>query len=183
MLTSTTDDYFLVKNCLEGNQRAYKSIFDRYSKKMMALCCRYADHLQEGEDWMQDGFIRAFDKLHLFRGTGTFEAWLRKIMVNVCLKRIAGKNKLGKKVFLQDELDIACEPKVLENLDAQDIVQIINTLPTGYRTIFNLYVIDGYSHKEIAALLSIQTASSRSQLSKAKKLLQKKLINHYAIAV
>lgn len=143
---------------------------------MYSLCLRYVKETDEAQDVMIKGFMKVFEKLEHFKGAGSFEGWIRKIMVNEALMFIR-KNKT---MYLEVEIEKAeYEPDyhlVGNNMEADDLLKMINSLPVGYRTIFNLYAIEGFSHKEIADQLNISENTSKSQLSRARVLLQKMLI-------
>lgn len=142
----------------------------------MGVCVRYAQDNAEAEDILQEGFIRIFRYIHQFKGEGSFEGWMRRIVVNCALKVIQ-KKKLH---FVEaSETTLATVPTInataLDQLTAQEILRLVNALPTGYKTVFNLVVVEGYSHEEVADLLGIQASTSRSQLVKARKMLQNQL--------
>ncbi|MBT8232674.1 MAG: RNA polymerase sigma factor [Saprospiraceae bacterium] len=165
----------LVSLCLKGNRTACQQVFSLYSKKMMALCYRFARDKSEAEDMLQEGFVRVFDKLDLFSGEGSLESWMRRVMINNALKY---KQKYVTR-FNYSEIENYHvhdpSPSIIDELSEGEILDVITTLPDGYRTVFNLYVIEGYSHKEIADLLNIGESTSRSQLVKARTLLRDKL--------
>lgn len=149
-------------------------LFERYSKKMMTLCLRYSNfQKQDAEDILQEGFIRIFNKIHLYKDFGSFEGWMKRIFINIALRRNQNiKKKALLSIPLEEGIQEIQHPEALQQLSAEEILQVIADLPQGYRMVFNLFVIDGYSHKEIAQILGIQPATSRSQLTKAKHLLK-----------
>jgi len=142
---------------------------------MLSVIKRYVINTSEAEDTLMEGFVKVFAKLDQFQGGGSFEGWIRKIMVNEALMSIR-KNKDRFPVDIDAAFDLAHPDETLMQLGVQEIEQLIATLPTGYRTIFNLYAIEGYSHAEIADLLAISEGTSKSQLSRARALLQNQLI-------
>jgi len=163
----------LVEQCLSGQRSAWQALYEQYKTPLFRLCLRYAANRQEAEDWLQDAFIKAFDDLAQYRGGGPLGAWLRKVTLNAVLQN------LRKKKTLFADTDIATLPEkgsedldILAEIDAQHLVAILQKLPDGYRTVFNLYVIEGYTHEEIATMLGIQSGTSKSQLSKAKAMLR-----------
>ncbi|HEY4799471.1 MAG TPA: RNA polymerase sigma factor [Bacteroidia bacterium] len=170
-----TDDE-LVKSCISKNPAAQKLLFDRFSRKMMGVCLRYADRSEEAEDMLQNGFIRVFEKIETFKGTGSLEGWIRKIIVNESLTYLR-KNKSMKLAVAIDDVAymISDNHGTGDNINEQDLLKMIQKLPIGFRTIFNMYAIEGYSHKEIAELLSISEGTSKSQYSRAKVHLQNML--------
>ena len=142
---------------------------------MMTICVRYAHDLSEAEDMLQEGFIRVFKYIHQYRSEGSFEGWVKRIIVNSALKI------LQKKSFRFSEIDKLVESNYLDDaapfatLQEHEILELISNLPTGYRVVFNMYVMEGYSHNEIATVLGISSGTSRSQLAKAKKLLRQQI--------
>lgn len=170
-------DENLIRLCLKNDRKAQKSLYDQYSRKMMGVCMRYAGDSEGAKDMLQDGFIRVFSNLSAFQFNGSFEGWMRRIIVNTCLEH------LRKNDILQNTEDLdqphhqipESEYSVLEEMSAQDLLKIIAELPDGFRIVFNMYVIEGYSHKEIGEALNITESTSRSQLTRAKQLLQKRL--------
>lgn len=152
---------------------------------MLGVCHRYARNAADAEDILQDAFIKIFDKIGQFKFQGSFEGWIRKIMVNTALKKyslrryekeISGYESDGKD-------DKGMDPTAYSHLTEKELLEMINRLPDGYRIIFNLYVIEGYQHDEIAVMLNIQAGTSRSQLVKARNMLQKMIIQSHKIAV
>lgn len=167
-------DQELVHACLKGKGQAQKELFDRYAGRMMAVCVRYAMSYEDAQDILQEGFIKVFEKLNQYSGKGALGAWVRMIMVNTALIHL----RKNKKLLLNDELSDSAEFEhqnfsVLEQMAADEIVELVNALPTGYRTVFNLYTIEGYAHKEIAAMLEISESTSKTQYFKAKAQLKK----------
>lgn len=167
-------DEQIVKGCLENNEQIQRELFERFKNKMMGVCLRYTDDADEAQDILQNGFIKVFENIHTFKGTGVLEGWIRKIMVNTALNNYR-KKKHERNHLDVDSVDYLLEANTyeFETLAAKDLLGIINTLPTGFRTVFNLYAIEGYSHKEIAAQLGISEGTSKSQYSRAKAHLQK----------
>lgn len=173
------DSAQLLKEAKQGSAAAQKCLFDIWAKKMMLICLRYLKNELDAEEALLDGFCKFFKKLHGFtyNGEAALHGWLKKIMVNECLMQLRKKNVFSIVTESAAE-DIALEEEALNNLSAKEILTLIVQLPVGYRTVFNLYVIEGMEHKEIAAVLGISEGTSRSQLSKAKLLLQKNLSQH-----
>ena len=167
----STDE--LIKACLKGDHRAQKRLFELYSPKLFAVCYRYANSTSEAQDVLQDGFVKIFEKLNYYKGEGSFEGWMRRIIVNTALDSI----RKNKKLQNNDDIDevgynLKDGHSVLSDLAAEDLLEILNTLPIGYKTVFNLYVIEGYSHKEIAEELGVTVSTSKSQFSRAKSILR-----------
>jgi len=171
----------LIKGCLEGNRRMQEELYRRFSPRMYAVCLRYAGNAEEAEDILQEGFIKIFKKLDSFRSEGSFEGWVRRIFVNTAIEHFRRKRYL---MPVTDKEENTIEGKylsVLDDLAARDIMALVQELSPGYRTVFNMYVVEGYTHKEIADMLGISEGTSKSQLSRAKVILQdmvKKFIDH-----
>lgn len=165
----------LLEGCRKRKASAQRMMYDRLAGKMLGICVRYIKDLEEAEHVMIGGIVKVFDKLHQYKGEGSFEGWVRRIVVNDCLMYI----RKNRSMSLQcDVADAENDPnlQVLEDqLNAEDLVKMIQELPVGYRTVFNLYAIEGYSHAEIAEQLSISENTSKSQLSRARKWLQNRL--------
>ena len=152
----------------------------------MGVCYRYARNREDAEDILQDAFIKIFRKMDQFKGDGSFEGWMRKIIVNTALKKYT-VSRYSKEFSVEEikdptDRDMNDVP-AFNHLTEKDLLALINSLPDGYRVIFNLYVIEGYQHDEIAEMLGIQPGTSRSQLVKARQLLQKEIIKMQKIAV
>ena len=166
----------LVKKCIEGDQRAQRELFEKFAPKMLGVCMRYAKNTEQAEDVLQDGFVKVFTKLSHYKGDGSLEGWIRRVVVNTALDQIRKNTKLQDNVAL-DDVDYKLELKgnVLETLAAEDLMELINEMPTGYKAVFNMFAIEGYSHKEIAQELNVSENTSKSQYSRARSYLKKKL--------
>lgn len=168
----------LIEGCIQGNRKMQYELYERFSPKMYGVCLRYAANTEEAEDILQEGFIKVFKKISTYRGDGSFEGWIRRIFVNTAIEQFR------KKAYLQpitEKEENTIEGKyisVLDNLAEKDIIKLIQQLSPGYRTIFNMYVIEGYTHKQIADALNISEGTSKSQLSRAKLILQE-LVKKY----
>lgn len=166
----------LVKKCIDGDQKAQRALFEMYAPKMLGVCLRYAKNQEQAEDVLQDGFIKVFNNLSKYSGSGSLEGWVRRIMVNTSLDQIRKEVKFQDNIDFE-EVDFKVETKsfIVEGLMAEDLLLLINSMPDGYKTVFNLFAIEGYSHKEIADQLSITENTSKSQYSRARSFLQQKL--------
>jgi RNA polymerase sigma factor (sigma-70 family) len=165
----------LIVGCLAGDRRFQEQLYTRYSGKMYAVCLRYAANADDAQDLLQEGFIKVFKNLDKFRGEGSFEGWVRRVFVNTSIEHFRRKvnvNSIGDREELVME-DLSAT--ALDRLAEKDIIALIQELSDGYRTVFNLYVVEGYSHKEIADMLGISEGTSKSQLARAKGILQKKV--------
>ena len=166
-------DEELVNGCISKNPSAQKLLFERFSRKMMGVCLRYADRGEEAEDMLQNGFIRVFDKIETFRGSGSLEGWVRRIIVNESLTYLRKNKAMRLNVDIDDaKYMIPGNSHVGETMNEKDLLKMIQQLPIGFRTVFNMYAIEGYSHKEIAEQLGISEGTSKSQYSRARVHLQ-----------
>ena len=168
----------LRQGCIEG-RRDYQELFYRYfSPKMFGICLRYANDYHHAEDILQEGFVKVFHNLDKFRGDGSFEGWVKRIFINTAIQhyRKAVALQDGKHAEIEnDTASGSISEKATHSLAIQDLMRVIQQLSPGYRTIFNLYAVEGYSHKEIAELLHISEGTSKSQLARARAILQKLL--------
>lgn len=168
----------LIKGCLESSRRAQEELYRRYSPRMYAVCLRYAGNGEEAADILQEGFIKVFKKLESFRGDGSFEGWMRRIFVNTAIEHFRRKRYLVPVTEKEENTIEGDYSTALDNLGAKDIMALIQELSPGYRTVFNLYVVEGYTHKEIADMMGISEGTSKSQLSRAKVILQDLVRKH-----
>lgn len=165
----------IIKGCIKGKADCQRMLFETYARKMMSVCLRYVVNYHDAEDILQEAFIKVFAHIHQFKFEGSFEGWLRKIVVNTALKALQ-KKKLHFAEVNESTISLAdADAGAPSNLQAEQLMKILNHLPDGYRIVFNLYVIEGYDHEEIAKMLNIQTSTSRSQLVKARKMLQQQI--------
>ncbi len=162
----------LVKKCLKGNRRAQKKLFDLYAPQMMAVCNRYATQSDQALDMLQEGFIKVFSNLNKFSGTGSLGGWIKTVMVNNALTILRRDKKFGFTEEVTEDSRLSTDPEVLKSLSLEELERLISSLPLGYRTVFNMYAIEGFSHKEIAAQLEITESTSKTQYRKAKLKLQ-----------
>ena len=169
----------LVKEAKEGSTAAQKCLFDQFAEKMLLVCQRYVKSPEDAEELLLDGFYKFFTKISSFnyQGDAALYAWLKRIMINECLMFLRAKNVFTIVTEATAE-EISLQEEALDNLSAEEIFKLIVQLPVGYRTVFNLYAIEGMNHGEIAEMLSISEGTSRSQFSKAKVLLQKLLLQN-----
>lgn len=169
-------DNELVEACLKGSADAQRLLFERYSGRMMGLCLRYAGSREEAEDMLQEGFIRVFEKLDKFSGTGAFSGWMSTVIVNSALIMIRKKKREGYQEDIDEVSDLRNdEVDVLSQMSANELMAVVQQMPQGYRTVFNLFAIEGYAHKEIADMLDITESTSKTQFHKAKAFLRKEL--------
>ncbi|OIP00236.1 MAG: hypothetical protein AUJ98_08515 [Bacteroidetes bacterium CG2_30_33_31] len=173
-------DEELIKGCLEGNTKYQKLLFDTFAPKMLGVVSRYFSSTPEAQDALQDGFIKVFLKLDDFKNAGSFEGWIRRIMINTSLNLIRKNIKHNFNLDI-DEIQeiIKDDSQEYDRLTTDEMLNIIRKMPLGYRTVFNLYEIEGFHHNEIAAELGISVNTSKSQLLKARQYLQKRVSIYY----
>lgn len=177
LVQKSTGDNILIEGCKKNHPKSQRDLYEKFSGKMYTLCLRYIKDETEAEDVLVGGFMKIFNNIQQYQGEGSFEGWIRRIMVNDSLQYI----RKNKSMYLQVDIENAqysSNTEAIESqLAAEDLLKIVSCLPMGYRTVFNLYAIEGYSHQEIADLLAISVNTSKSQLSRARALLQKTLSN------
>ena len=167
----------LIDECKKGNRLAQKELYDKYARKMMGVCLRYVSDRETARDLLQDGFVKVFTSLDTYTGSGVFDAWIRKIFVNGALEYL----RRGDVLREASDWDSIAEPvesfsvSAVSELSAADLMKLIQELPAGFRTVFNLFAIEGYSHREIAEMMNITESTSRSQYTRARQLLQKRV--------
>ena len=171
----------IITGCLKKNAICQHLLFAKYSRKLMSVCLRYASTSSEAEDMLQESFIKIFSSIRQYRSEGSFEGWLRKITVNTCLRKLQKAKIRFDDLSTVETINDDIHPDVISTLTEKELIALISGLPDGYRIVFNLSVIEGYSHDEIAAILGIQPATSRSQLIKARRQLQKQLFDYQKI--
>lgn len=172
------NDKELIKKVLSKDTKAQELLYKQFAGKMYTLCLRYARHQMEAEDLLQEGFIKVFEHIAEYNFDGSFEGWIRRIFTNNAINAVNKKQFKSEVYFPEnDALIESHEVGIIDKISEQELISLISTLPIGYKTIFNLYVIDGYSHLEIGEMLNITESTSRSQLTKAKKFLRNLLYN------
>jgi RNA polymerase sigma factor (sigma-70 family) len=166
----------LLEGCIAGNPVAQKKLFDMYASKMLAVCNRYMPSLMEAEDVLQEGFIKMFTKLADYKMEGSFDGWLRRIMVNTALDSLRSRKKMQFDQSIDDVgYRLSTTEQITSDINANDLMVLVQSLPSGYKMVFNMFAIEGYSHKEIAEQLGITENTSKSQYSRAREYLRKKL--------
>lgn len=163
----------LITDCLQGNRIAQKRLYETYSGKMMAVCLRYCKDRETAKDLLHDGFLKVYTHLDSFKGTGSFEGWIRRIMVNTALEFLRKRNEEGYHLDVEEAFTLSNDDiGIMERMQAEELIQTIQKLPDTYRATFNLFVVEGYSHKEIADVMNITESSSRVYLTRARQMLQ-----------
>ena len=168
----------LIKKCVQNDRKAQAEVYQVYSGKLFAVCLKYSPNYQEAQDNLQDGFITIFEKIHQFNHKGSFEGWMKRIIINSALQKYRQKNIL---TLVKDEI-----PDVIESVEVNEekismdfLLEKIQKLPDKYRMVFNLYILDGYSHKEISKDLNISVGTSKSNLSRARQILKIKIEENF----
>jgi RNA polymerase sigma factor, sigma-70 family len=170
------DDLTLVTECAKGNSKAQRALFDKFAPKMLAVCQRYLRNNQEAEDVLQDGFVKVFQKIVDFKMEGSLEGWIRRIVVNTALDTIRKNKKLLDDVQVEEvQYKVSFTDHQFDGMDLAQLMKLINEMPDGYRVVFNMFAIEGYSHKEIADTLGVTENTSKSQYSRARAFLRTQL--------
>ncbi len=172
----------LVDKCLKGNPSAQKAFYDRFSKKMYAVCRGYAQDSQEAKDLLQEGFIKVFKQLHRYRADGSLDGWVRRIFINCAIDHYRSNKKRKNYEFIENYFseDMGeVDNEVLGDISKQEFLKMLQSLPEGYRLVLNLYFVESYTHKEIAEALGITVGTSKSQLAKAKGYLKQNLLQFF----
>ena len=173
LLSLFSNEAQLLKALRKEDPKAQRQLYDKYSARMLALCFRYICDDMAAEDVMVEGFIRVFAKIEQFSEEGSFEGWIRRIMVNEALGYLRKQKRILEDTLSDEANNIPDYTHADQNLETQELLALIESLPTGYRTVFNLYAIEGYPHIEIAQMLGITESTSKSQLHRARAMLQK----------
>lgn len=170
------DDLTLVNECAKGNSKAQRALFDKFAPKMLAVCHRYLRNNQEAEDVLQDGFVKVFQKIVDFKMEGSLEGWIRRIVVNTALDTIRKNKKLLDDIQIEEvQYKVSFTDHQFDGMDLAQLMKIIDSMPDGYRIVFNMFAIEGYSHKEIADTLGVTENTSKSQYSRARAFLRTQL--------
>ena len=176
MPESEINEKQLIDKCLLGDRNAQRTLYELYSNKMMGVCMRYCKDKEKAKDLLHDGFLKVYTHLDGFEGKGSFEGWMRRIMVNTALEFLRKKNDEGYNLDIEEAFTLtSSDYGALEMMQADELLKVIQKLPDTYRTTFNLFVIEGYSHKEIADSMKITESSSRVYLTRAKQMIQQML--------
>ena len=169
----------MLQGCLKNNASTQEALYNRFSPRMLGVCYRFARNREDAEDMMQEGFIKVFSQIHQFRRQGALEGWIRRIIVHTCINILKKNKKFSDSVDLFHASTLHLnENNIPSLLQAKQVVECIRLLPLGYRTVLNLYAIEGYSHREIASILDIEESTSRSQYTRAKSMLEDILLKN-----
>jgi RNA polymerase sigma-70 factor (ECF subfamily) len=173
----------IINGCLKGNRRDQELLYRRHAAKLYAVCIQYSGNDEEARDILQDGFIKIFENLIHYKHEGSFEGWIRRIMVNTALEKYRSKHNLYRVDDIDQipELDAEPDNEDYAGLEAVDLLEIIRELPPKYRVVFNLFAIEGYTHKEISRMMNISEGTSKSNLSRARVILQRRVGSYTGI--
>lgn len=167
----------LILGCMHNDAAAQRELYNRFSPKMLPVCYRFAASREDAEDMLQEGFIKVFMQIHTFENKGAFEGWIRRIIVHTCINLLKKNKRFNESLNLEHASTLYVKEETLPSImQAKQVVECIRLLPMGYRTVLNLYAIEGYSHKEIAEMLDIEESTSRSQYTRSKNMLEAILI-------
>ncbi|GGC12315.1 RNA polymerase sigma factor [Dyadobacter sediminis] len=173
ILSFFSNEAQLVKALRKDDPKAQRQVYDKYSARMLGLCFRYISDDMAAEDVMVEGFLKVFGKIDQFSGEGSFEGWIRRIMVNEALGYLRRQKRILEDTLSEEAVNIPDYASADQHLEAEELLKLIEELPVGYRTVFNLYAIEGYAHIEIAQMLGVTESTSKSQLHRARAMLQK----------
>ncbi|MDR1114869.1 MAG: sigma-70 family RNA polymerase sigma factor [Tannerella sp.] len=173
------DEKQLINGCIDGDRKAQRALYDKYSRKMMGVCLRYVKDMEDARDLMQEGFIKLFTHIRDYTGEGSIDGWVRKIFINCALERLRHRDVLRDAGDINDMnyTEIPDETFV-SDISSEELMEYVKSLPDGFRMVFNMYAIEGYSHKEIGEILNISESTSRSQYMRARKWLRKKILEN-----
>lgn len=175
LILHTPSEQELVQGCLADDRSSQELLYGRFARRMYAVCMRYARHEEEAQDLLQEGFIRVFEKLASFRTEGSLEGWIRRIMVHTAINHFRRKSQQNERIGMHHIPEVPVASTAVNKLGEQELLALVAGLPDGYRHVFNLYAIEGYDHAEIATMLGCGESTSRSQLAKARRMLQQRL--------
>ena len=165
----------LIRECVKNNRQSQKKLYNLYSSKMFGICLRYSHNREEAEDILQEGFMKVFIGIGKYEGKGSFEGWVRRIMVNTAIEHFRKKkNNLHFDIMSESVIAVYSED-ILDNISLEEIMKLVQKMPEGYRMVFNLFAVEGYTHNEISDMLGIEVGTSKSQYSRARMYLQKVL--------
>lgn len=171
----------IIKGCIDGDRKYQKQLYEHFASKMLGICMRYAKDKAEAEDMMQEGFVKVFMSIKNFRNEGNFEGWVKRIMVYNAINMFKIRKRKFRESLDSIDADGIVENNMIEIISAKEIVTLIQQMPEGYRLIFNLFAVEGYTHREISELLEISEGTSKSQYSRARQFMKAALTKHYKI--
>ncbi|MFN4972471.1 MAG: RNA polymerase sigma factor [Bacteroidota bacterium] len=178
MQLSETD---IILGCIHGDRKCQKLIYDRFSGKMLAVCMRYAKDRAEAEDMLQEGFIKVFLNIERFKNEGSFEGWVRRIMIFTAINLYKYRMRKFQEDLDHEHVDAPYQDDLIEKISVKELLALIQQMPEGYRMVFNLYAIEGYTHNEISQMMGIAEGTSKSQYARARVYMQHVIAKHYQI--
>ncbi|MBN7815365.1 RNA polymerase sigma factor [Algoriphagus pacificus] len=173
--TNFSTETEVIQGCLKGDRSAQRHLYESYSGKFLVICLRYLKDREHAEDVMIEGFMKIFEKLPQFQHKGSFEGWMKRIIVTQALMTLRSNRHLMMEVNMENDAAYQDHNYELTHLETEELLDLVKSLPVGYRTVFNLYAIEGYSHQEIGELLGISESTSKSQLNRARNVLKEKI--------
>ncbi|MGN6646083.1 MAG: RNA polymerase sigma factor [Cytophaga sp.] len=174
----------LIEGCKKGKHKSFESLYQLYAGRLLSIAMRYAFTTFEAEDILQDAFIKIFNSIHTYEYKGSFEGWLKRIVVTTAINHYhKDKFKQTQTDYVEVEEESDDVADIISKISADELLETIQTLPDGYRMVFNMYVVEGYTHKEIGELLCISEGTSKSQLAKGRTLLKNKLLQKGVITL
>lgn len=171
----------IINGCIEGNRSSQYLLYERFASKMLGVCMRYARDKAEAEDMLQEGFVKVFMSIKNFRNEGNFEGWVRRIMIYTAINVFKHRSRKFKESLDSDGAEGVFDDHIISNISAKEIVALVQQMPEGYRMIFNLYAIEGYTHREIGEMMGIAEGTSKSQYSRARQYMKEVMLKHYKI--
>jgi RNA polymerase sigma-70 factor (ECF subfamily) len=167
----------MLAGCLKNNAAAQEALYNRFSPRMLGVCYRFAKNREDAEDMLQEGFIKVFTQMHQYRNEGALEGWIRRIIVHTCINNLKKNKKFSESLDIIHANSIHINEEMIPSImQAKQVVECIRMLPLGYRTVLNLYAVEGFPHKDIASMLDIEESTSRSQYTRAKAMLEEILV-------
>jgi RNA polymerase sigma-70 factor (ECF subfamily) len=166
----------LIRDCISGNGKAQKRLYDQYSKIMFGICLRYSNSYDDAKDILQDGFVKVFTKMSQFSSSGSFEGWMKRIFINTALEHYRANKNFQNQADVEFAGDKPHHDFTIEKMSQKEILVILNNMSPGYRNVLNLFIVEGYSHAEIAEMMGISEGTSKSQLSRARVILQNEIL-------
>ncbi|MCX6187972.1 MAG: sigma-70 family RNA polymerase sigma factor [Bacteroidetes bacterium] len=171
----------MIKGCIDGDRTCQKALYIQNASKMLAVCMRYSKDRAEAEDMLQEGFLKVFQGISRFKGEGSFEGWIRRIMVFTAINMYKHRSRKFQEDLDRENYDAPFDAEIVDKISAKEILAFVQQMPEGYRVIFNLYAVEGYTHKQISDELGIAIGTSKSQYSRARHWMQQVLAKHYHI--
>jgi RNA polymerase sigma-70 factor (ECF subfamily) len=177
----STSEQEMIRGCIQGDRHCQKMLYDRFAGKMLAVCMRYAKDRAEAEDMLQEGFIKVFLNIERYKHEGSFEGWIRRIMIFTAINLFKYRTRKFQEDLDYEDYDAPYQDDLIEKISVKELLALIQQMPEGYRMVFNLYAIEGYTHNEIGQILGIAEGTSKSQYARARTYMQQVIAKHYQI--